>query len=160
MRVKRGSIGWQPVVIVATVAAAAIGVKATFEKPSSSETRHQQVRADGVHESASDVKRETKKGENAMSSSSNPQVAGGSVIHAAEKDFEEKVLDAEGRVLVDFYADWCGPCRMLAPVLEELARDAPEARIVKVDVDQNAKLAAQYRIQSIPAIIVFENGRP
>ncbi len=86
--------------------------------------------------------------------------AHGSLDHANDTNFQQKVLDAEGRVLVDFYADWCGPCRMLTPVLEELAREEPGVQIVKVDVDNAPKLAAQFRIESIPALIVFENGKP
>ena len=86
--------------------------------------------------------------------------APGAVEHANDGDFQHKVLNVQGRVLVDFYADWCGPCRMLAPLLEELAREEPEARIVKVNVDHSPNLAAQYGIESIPTLIVFENGRP
>jgi thioredoxin 1 len=86
--------------------------------------------------------------------------APGAVQHANDSDFQQKVLNVQGRVLVDFYADWCGPCRMLAPLLEELAREDPEARIVKINVDHSPNLAAQYGIESIPTLIVFENGRP
>ena len=84
----------------------------------------------------------------------------GTVDHANETNFRETVLQASGPVLVDFYADWCGPCRMIAPVLEELAREEPQARIVKVNVDGSPQLASQYGIESIPTLLVFENGRP
>lgn len=91
---------------------------------------------------------------------SSSQASTGTVDHANESDFREKVLQAPGPVLVDFYADWCGPCRMIAPVLEELAREEPQARIVKVNVDHSPQLASQYGIDAIPALLVFENGRP
>ncbi len=84
----------------------------------------------------------------------------GSVDHANDADFQAKVIDAEGPVLVDFYADWCGPCRMIAPALVELAREEPAARIIKVNVDDSPNVAAHYRIESIPALMVFENGQP
>jgi len=82
------------------------------------------------------------------------------IEHADEVNFSDKVLGAEGVVLVDFYADWCMPCRMLAPVLEELAREVPHLRIVKVDVDQNPELALRYRVNSIPYLLVFRDGKP
>lgn len=82
------------------------------------------------------------------------------VHHADVTDFDRQVLRSEVPVLVDFYADWCGPCRALSPVLEELARETPNAKIVKVNVDDNPELAMQYRVDSIPRLIVFKNGRP
>jgi thioredoxin 1 len=81
------------------------------------------------------------------------------VVHADEKTFRKEVLDAEVPVLVDFYADWCGPCRVLGPVLEELARETPHAKIVKVNVDDSPRLAGQYRVSSIPNLLVFKDGR-
>jgi thioredoxin 1 len=83
----------------------------------------------------------------------------GKVEHATTKNFREKVLGAEDPVLVDFYADWCGPCRMLAPVLEEVARETPDARVVKVNVDHSPELAAHYQVSSIPSLMVFKEGR-
>jgi len=80
------------------------------------------------------------------------------VEHVDQADFEQQVLRSPVPVLVDFYADWCGPCRAIAPVLEELARETPRARIVKVNVDDNPELAAQYRISAIPQLLVFANG--
>jgi thioredoxin 1 len=83
----------------------------------------------------------------------------GAVDHADASTFQSKVLNAQGRVLVDFYADWCGPCRMVGPVLEQIAQEHAGAQIVKVNVDNAASLATEYGIQSIPALLVFENGR-
>ena len=72
-------------------------------------------------------------------------------------EFEEAI--AEGEVLVDFWATWCGPCRMLAPVLEEVAAERPELTIVKVDVDEAGELAAKFGISSIPTLIRFQDGK-
>ncbi len=82
-----------------------------------------------------------------------------SIEHVQGEGFNQRVLRSQVPVLVDFYADWCGPCRALAPVLEDLARENPGARIVKVNVDENPDLAVQYRIESIPSLLVFRDGR-
>ena len=82
------------------------------------------------------------------------------VLHVNTEDFAAEVLRSETPVLVDFYADWCGPCRALSPVLEQVARENPNAKIVKINVDDNPELAQQYRVDSIPRLIVFKNGRP
>jgi thioredoxin 1 len=81
------------------------------------------------------------------------------VYHANEDNFAELVLNSDVPVLVDFYADWCGPCRMVAPVLEELARETTNARIVKVNVDESPQLASRYGISSIPNLKVFQDGQ-
>jgi thioredoxin 1 len=94
-------------------------------------------------------------GDSAMLTATKPQ---GKVQHATESNFGELVLNSDVPVLVDFYADWCGPCRMIALVLEELARESTNARIVKVNVDHSPQLAARYGIESIPSLKVFENG--
>ena len=71
-----------------------------------------------------------------------------------------RLYDADsGTVLVDFWATWCGPCRMLAPILEELSGQHPELKIVKVDVDENRELALRYGIESIPTLLVFKGGQ-
>jgi thioredoxin 1 len=82
----------------------------------------------------------------------------GEVLHADLENFERIVLESEAPVLVDFYADWCRPCQMLAPTLEELAREMPEARIVKVNVDDSPELAGHFGVSSIPALMVFKDG--
>lgn len=81
------------------------------------------------------------------------------VIHADEGTFEQAVLQSDVPVLVDFWAAWCGPCKAIAPVLDELSSEYEgKARIVKIDVDSNPNLAAQYGIRSIPSLFVFKNG--
>ena len=78
------------------------------------------------------------------------------IIEGNKEIFEKEVLNYEGKVLVDFNATWCGPCRMLKPVLDEIAKDK---KIIAIDVDQNEELAITYGIQSIPCLILFENGK-
>lgn len=79
------------------------------------------------------------------------------VITAA--NFEEEVIKSEKTVLVDFWATWCGPCRMLAPVIEEISEERTDIKVCKVDVDEEPELAAEYGIQSIPTLIVFKDGK-
>ncbi|NLC42554.1 MAG: thioredoxin, partial [Erysipelothrix sp.] len=79
-------------------------------------------------------------------------------INVTEKDFEQAI--SEGVVLVDFYADWCGPCKMVAPVLEEVEADyGDKLSVVKVDVDVEQSLAQRFGVQSIPTLIVFKDGK-
>ena len=81
------------------------------------------------------------------------------VLHANSDSFEQQVLQSETPVLVDFYAEWCGPCKALAPVLDELAAETPQARIVKVNIDDSPEIAARYRVESVPSLLVFKDGR-
>lgn len=80
------------------------------------------------------------------------------IIKIKEEEFEEKVLKNNKKVLVDFYADWCGPCRMLSPIIEEIAKENDEYEFVKVNVDDCPDVYRKYGIMSIPTLIVFENG--
>ena len=82
------------------------------------------------------------------------------VKELTKQNFDKEVLNAEGgSVLVDFWAPWCGPCRMLGPVIEEVAGEVKDAKICKVNVDDNPDLAGKYQINAIPALMVFKGGK-
>ena len=83
-----------------------------------------------------------------------------SVVHITKENFQEKVLNAQDKVLLDFWATWCGPCQMIAPVLEEIAQENEHITVAKIDVDEERELAMQFGITSIPTLIVMENGQP
>lgn len=73
----------------------------------------------------------------------------------------KKIINSGQLVLVDFYADWCAPCRMQAPILKELAADiAGKAKVIKIDVDKNQPLAQQYQVQGVPTLVLFKKGQP
>lgn len=80
------------------------------------------------------------------------------VIQLNKQNFEQEVLNSRDVVLVDFFATWCGPCKMMAPVLDEIAEEYPQYKICKVNVDEEQELAEQYNVMSIPTFIVFKNG--
>ncbi|AFZ54680.1 thioredoxin [Cyanobacterium aponinum UTEX 3222] len=81
------------------------------------------------------------------------------VTEVKEADFKEVVLDSELPVLVDFWAPWCGPCRMVAPVVEEIAQQYEgKVKVVKLNTDENPQIASQYGIRSIPTLMVFKDG--
>ena len=80
-------------------------------------------------------------------------------IHVTTADFEEQVLLSEQPVIVDFYADWCGPCKMVAPVLEQIAIEHTEVKIAKVNVDEEPALAERYRVRGIPFMALFRDGK-
>ena len=76
-----------------------------------------------------------------------------------EKEFEKEVLKSKGLVLIDFWASWCGPCRMLAPILEEVDKTG-KVKVMKVNVDENQSLAALFGVSSIPTMVLFKDGKP
>lgn len=79
-------------------------------------------------------------------------------ISVTDANFEQEVLKSEKPVVVDFWAEWCGPCRMVGPVIEEIASENDDVKVCKLDVDNNQGTAANYGVMSIPTIILFENG--
>lgn len=82
-----------------------------------------------------------------------------SVTKLTSSNFENEVLNSNKTVLVDFYADWCGPCRMVAPIVSEIAQEHPEYKICKVNVDDEAGLAQAFNVSSIPTLAVIKNGK-
>ena len=78
-----------------------------------------------------------------------------SVLKISEENFEEEVMKSEKPVILDFYADWCGPCKMLGPILEEISSDY---KVVKINVDEHEDLARKYGIMSIPTVMIFKDG--
>ena len=83
-----------------------------------------------------------------------------SVKSITEENFEEEVLNSNKTVILDFYADWCGPCKMMSPIIDEISEDIGEvAKVGKVNSDYNMNLAEKYGIMSIPTIIIFKNGQ-
>jgi thioredoxin 1 len=84
----------------------------------------------------------------------------GTLKDVTDTNFQAEVIEAEGPVLVDFWAPWCGPCRVVGPVLEEIDKERPDLRIVKLNIDENQQTAAQFQVLSIPTMILFKGGQP
>lgn len=80
------------------------------------------------------------------------------VVTITSDNFESEVLKSDKPVLVDFWAGWCGPCKMLGPIVDQLAADHPEYKVGKVNVDEQQQLAAQFNVMSIPTVLAFKNG--
>lgn len=81
------------------------------------------------------------------------------IISVNKNNFRQEVLESDKKVLVDFFATWCGPCRMVGPILEEIAQEREDIKVCKIDVDQEPELAAQYRVVSIPTLVVMDKGQ-
>lgn len=80
------------------------------------------------------------------------------LLHVGDNDFVTQVENEKGLVVVDFWATWCGPCKMISPIIQQLASEMPEVKFAKVEVDENPSAASKYRITSIPTIMIFKDG--
>lgn len=79
-------------------------------------------------------------------------------VNITKSNFQQEVMESEKPVLLDFWAPWCGPCRMIAPTLEEIAEENPEIKVCKINVDEEPELAKQFKVMSIPTLFVIKNG--
>jgi len=82
-----------------------------------------------------------------------------SVIHITKENFQKEVMNAEKPVLLDFFADWCGPCRMVAPIVEEISQERTDIQVGKINVDEQPELAARFQVASIPTLVVMRGGK-
>jgi len=80
-------------------------------------------------------------------------------ITGTSSNFQSEVVNSQGLVLVDFWATWCGPCQMLAPIIDEIATEKKDLKVVKVDVDSENELASKYNVSGIPTVLIFQNGQ-
>ena len=82
-----------------------------------------------------------------------------SAININKNNFQSEVINSDKKVLLDFWAPWCGPCRMVVPIVEEIADERPDIKVGKINVDEEVELASQFGIMSIPTLVVIENGK-
>ena len=82
-----------------------------------------------------------------------------SVMHINQNNFQEEVMSSEKPVLLDFWAGWCGPCRMLSPIVDEIAEERSDVKVCKVNIDEQGELAAAFGVMSIPTLIVMKDGK-
>ena len=82
-----------------------------------------------------------------------------SVIKLTAQNFEQEVMQSDKPVLVDFYADWCGPCKMMSPIVEEISKEKTDAKVCKLNIDEEMEIAQKYGVMSIPTFIVFKDGQ-
>ena len=103
-----------------------------------------------------------KQNENKLQESQSSENKGGKkmeVLEVTSKNFEQEVLKSEKPVLIDFYATWCGPCKMLSPIVEEIAEENEDIKVVKIDIDKEQDIAVEYEIMSIPTLVVIKDGQ-
>ncbi|RGZ00147.1 thioredoxin [Clostridium sp. AM58-1XD] len=83
-----------------------------------------------------------------------------SILHITKENFETEVLNSKGTVLVDFWAEWCMPCRMMMPVVDKIAEENPSVKVGKINIDEQEELASRYKVMTIPTLMVFKDGKP
>ena len=81
-----------------------------------------------------------------------------SAVQVNQNNFREEVVNSDRPVLIDFFAPWCGPCRMVVPIVEQIAEEREDIKVVKINVDEEPELASQFRVMSIPTLVVFKDG--
>lgn len=80
-------------------------------------------------------------------------------MNITKEEFEKKIIEGKEECIVDFYADWCGPCQMMSPIIDEIAKENPQVKVGKVNCDEESDIALKYEIMSIPTILIFKDGK-